>query len=134
MSQDKFTQISVSDEFLAIVSSASEKTGMSLLNFIKLSVVSMSTASSEDRIYALSELMISEGNWGNTRVKKTIRISAEFKELLVDKMVVNFNNNASLLYRASAFRMSNMNQQTMMVEVKSALEESIRRNYRILIR
>lgn len=134
MSQDKFTQISVSDEFLAVVSSASEKAGMSLLNFIKLSVVSMSTARNEERVSTLTELMLAEGNWGSTRVKKTIRISAEFKELLVDKMVVNFNNNASLLYRTSAFRISNMNQQTMMVEVKSALEESIRRNYRILIR
>jgi hypothetical protein len=134
MSQDKFTQISVSDEFLEVVNSACEKAGTSLLNFIKLSVVSMSKASDEDAVSALAELRLAEGNWGSTRVKKTIRISAEFKELLVEKIVINFNNNASLLYRASAFRMSNMNQQAMMVEVKSALEESIRRNYRILIR
>jgi hypothetical protein len=134
MPTDKFTQISVSGEFVSIVESASSEVGASFLSFIKLSVLSMARADQEERIASMTKLKIAEASWSNEKIKKTIRITPAFKELVVDTLVPEFNNNASLLYRTSALRMANMNTKTMKVEIMTALEESIRQNYNITIR
>jgi hypothetical protein len=134
MSNDRFTQISVSNEFVSIAESACSEVGASFLSFIKLSVVSMAMANEEERIASTVDLKIAEASWSKEKVKKTIRITPEFKEQVVDKLVPGFNGNASLLYRTSTLRMATMNKQIMKNEIMAALKESIRQNYKITIR
>ncbi len=134
MSTDKYTQISVSEEFVSVIEAACSESGVSFLSFIKLSVMSMSMASKDEKMSAVAKLNITEGHWSKSKVKKTIRLTPSFKEAVVDKLKPEFNNNASLMYRASALRMATMKYQIMKSEIMTALEESIRQDYRITIR
>lgn len=131
MLANKFTQISVPSEFIQLVEGATEHTGTSLLSFIKLSVISMSTADQQERVASIANLRVAEATWGSDRIKKTLRVTPDFKAQVVDALVGEFENNASLLFRASALRMSKMNKQNMKSEINKALDLSIRHRYRI---
>ncbi|MGM3218192.1 hypothetical protein ACSQ5K_26475 [Pseudomonas sp. PhalM4] len=97
MLASKFTQISVSSDFIQLVEEATEQTGTSLLSFIKLSVISMSTADQQERVASIANLRVAEATWGNDRIKKTLRVTPDFKAQIMDTLVGEFENNASLL-------------------------------------